>query len=143
MINLIEKKIDLGKEKIEVLGWKVAVSRRVWDQCVALPKGVEGQTEEDRFRDFLKQVRLNLMMLAAPRQGEISLAIPFFVNAVNDNSGDKRRMDGFDGPGEEIPVAAFASFREDGSPNLVLLTAEEAMSLRVKYPHQEKKRVRH
>jgi hypothetical protein len=143
MINLIEKKIDLGKEEIEVLGWKVSVSRRIWDQCVAIPKGVEGQSEENRFRDFLQQIRLNLKMLAAPRQGEICIAIPFLVNAASDDRGDSKLMDRFDGSAEEIPIAAFASFREDGSPNLLLLAAEEAMSLRVRNPHQRKRRIQH
>src|SRR5262245_52626309 len=53
MVHLIDVPEDLTQPPFRIPGWRVAVSQRVWAVCVALPDGVEGQTEEIRLWDLL------------------------------------------------------------------------------------------
>jgi hypothetical protein len=128
-INVIEKKVELSEEEIDVLGWQVSVSKGVWNRCIAVPKGVKGQTEEGRLHDLLANIRFHLSALAAPRQDRLSSCLGLCVNVVNDNRRDSKRQDGITCPGEEVPIACLASFGEDGSPRLVVLALPEVMLL--------------
>lgn len=121
------------KEGTEVLGWRVSVSQRVWDRCVAVPRGAEGQSEGGRLHDLLAFLGFNLRQLAAPRREQISAGFGFCVNVVNDHRRRSDYPDGFECPGDEVPIAAFASFDEDGHPLLVVLAHSEADQLRMKF----------
>lgn len=129
MIQMIEERKEVGLEHLEVLGWQVTFSKKVWDRCVAVPKGVEGQTEEGRLHDLLTQIRFNLRRVVVPHQWQLSVAFSFAVNVVNDNRGDSKLLDGIECPGEEHLIAVFASFDGDGSPRLVVFAEPEAASL--------------
>src|SRR5262245_52315554 len=94
MFEMIEVKEDAMKRAADVLGWRVSVSQLVWDRCVTVPTGVEGQTEEGRVRDLLANLRFNLRLLAAPRQNQQSAGLRFPVHVVNDNRGHGERLDG-------------------------------------------------
>lgn len=125
MFEIIEVNGNARKEATNVLGWRVSVSQRVWEHCVAVPKEVEGQTEGGRLHDLLAFLRFNLKQMAVPRQAGISAGFGFSVNVVNDNRKRSEYPDGLKCPGEDVPLAVFASFAEDGAPHLVVLTQAE------------------
>jgi hypothetical protein len=125
MFDMIEVKEDAMKQTADVLGWQVSVSQLVWDRCVAVPRWVEGQSEQGRVRDLLAQLRFNLPILAAPRQNHQSVGLRFPVTVVNDNRGHGKRLDGIASAGEEVPIEALASFGKDGSPLLMVLAQSE------------------
>lgn len=134
MFEMIAVQGNTRKEATDVLGWRVEVSQRVWERCVAVPKGVEGQTEGGRLHDLLSFLRFTLRQMAAPRQDGISAGFGFCVNVVNDNRKRSEYPDGLECPGEAVPLAVFASFCEDGGPRLVVLAESEASPLRMDYP---------
>src|SRR5262245_54927789 len=105
MVQMIEARKEVAVEHTELLGWQVSVSKMVWDRCVAVPKGVEGQTEEGRLHDFLAQIRFNLKLAVVPHQPHLSVGFGMSVNVVNDNRGDSKRLDGIKCPGESLPIA--------------------------------------
>jgi hypothetical protein len=115
----------------DVLGWRVSLSRRVWQQCVTTPKGANGQTEGSRLHDLLQHLRFNLKRMATLRRERISAGFGFSVNVVNDDRNRSEFLDGLESPGDEIPVTVFASFDEDGGPLLVVLAQSEAPPLRI------------
>lgn len=133
MFNMIEVATGTRAEGTEVPGWRVWVTRRVWKRCVALPKGAEGQTEGGRLHDLLACLGFNLRRLAAPRREQISTGFGFTVNVVNDHRRRSDHPDGFEWPGVEVPIAAFASFDENGQPLLVVLAESEADQLWMKH----------
>lgn len=124
---------EARKEGTQVLGWRVSVSRRVWNLCVAVPKGAEGQTEDGRLRDLLAFLRFNLRHLAAPRREQLVSGFGFSVNVVNDHRRRSEYPDGLECPGDEVPIAVFASFDEEGQPLLAVLAHSEASQLRMKH----------
>ena len=129
MFEMIEVKEDTRKETVDVLGWNVSLSERVWERCVEVPEGVEGQTQEGRLNDLLAFIRFNLKRVAAPRQEGFSAAYAFCVNVVNDNRRRSDYPDGLECPGEEVPLEVFASFTREGTPHLVVLTQAESSVL--------------
>ena len=131
MFEMMEVTAVARTKAADVLGWRVSVSRRVWERCVTVPKGANGQTEGGRLHDLLAHLRFNLRQLAAPRQERISAGFGFSVNVVNDDRKRSEYPDGLECPGEEIPLAVFGSFDEEGGPRLVVLAQSEASSLRM------------
>lgn len=133
MYEMIDVKENARSEAPDVLGWRVLISPRVWERCVAVPKGVEGQTEGGRLHDLLAFLGFNLRRLAAPRQDGISAGFGFRVNVVNDNRKRSECPDGHECPGEAVPLEVLASFGEDGGPRLVVLAQSEASALRMEH----------
>src|SRR4051812_22847031 len=129
MIEMIEVNGDDGKNTVDVLGWRVAISRRVWDRCVAVPKRAKGQTEGDRLHDLLASLGFNLRILAAPSHARQCSSFLFPVNVINDGRRRRDCPDGLKCPGEEIPIEAFASFDRDGHPLLTVLAQSEVFLL--------------
>ena len=77
--------------------WPVALTRAVWERCVAVPPGVVCQDEAGRLLDVLF-----LLALAARRGG--GAEVRFGVHVRNDNrEGTPRlvRLEALCGPGDE------------------------------------------
>ncbi len=133
MFEMMEVTADARTKATDVLGWRVSVSRQVWERCVTTPKGANGLSEGGRLHDLLEHLRFNLRKLAAPRLERISAGFGFSVNVVNDNRKRSEHTDSLKGPGEDIPLAVFGSFDEDGGPLLVVLAQSEALPLRMEH----------
>jgi hypothetical protein len=126
MIELIEVPEDARNAATEIPGWRISLSRKVWQQCVAVPKGVEGQTEGGRLNDLLIQLGYNLRLTAVPRHLGLSAGFGFCVNVMNENHDRSEFPDGLEWPGLVVPLAALASIDQDGAPSLVVMAQQEA-----------------
>lgn len=129
MVELIDVPDDVWQPAFRVPGWRVAVSRRVWDRCVALPEGVQGQTEAIRLWDLL--VFLWTGIREAPvTDGELVAGFGFAASVVNDNRDEHPQANGHRWPDPNIRLAAFATIGRGGSPYLVVVSSEEVLAAR-------------
>jgi hypothetical protein len=132
-IEMIDVKEKSRTDTSAVLGWQVSLSELVWARCVTLPKGAEGQTEGGRLHDLLGFIRFSLKELAGPRRGLLCAGFGFSVNVVNDHRKRSDYPDGLECPGQEVPLEVLASFGEDGSPRLVVVTQSESRVRRMRH----------
>ena len=108
MVQLIDVPEDARKQAIGISGWRVTVSQSVWERCVTVPKGVEGQTEGGRLHDLLAFLGYHLRQAVVPRHVGISAGFGFCVNVVNDNHKRCDHAEGLEVPGVPVPLAAGA-----------------------------------
>jgi hypothetical protein len=133
MFNAMDVQAIARKEVGQVLGWRVAISSQVWDRCVAVPKRVGGGCEGCRSCDLLASLEFSLSM-RRPARPQILSGLNFDVNVVNDGSRLRHLLLGGNGPSEDVQLAAYATFDDDGEPLLVVLTACEAAELQIVSP---------
>lgn len=116
---------ESARNQAAIPEWRVSVSPKVWERCVSVPKGAEGQSEGSRLHDLLAFLGYHLKQAPVPRYGEIYGGFAFCVNVVNDRRKRSEQPDGVEWPGTSIPLAAFASIGPDGAPSLIVLARSE------------------
>lgn len=126
MTEWIDVADDARKDAADILGWRVAMSKRCWRLCVAEPAGGEGTTPREWLDQFLVTLGQYLREIVPPREVGPTGGINFCVaNTSRERSAPpgsvaraKRR----------IPVAVLASIDRDGAPVLYVLTQAELPS---------------
>lgn len=97
-------------------GWRrVVVSQLVWERCVAVPEGVRGQREGDRFWDLTCFIQGALQSTPDVHDRPVN-RIDFYADVVNDNRHEHEDDDdGRDWPTTKLPLVARAGVADDGS----------------------------
>jgi hypothetical protein len=122
MTEMIELKENVRHPFFRVRGWAVAISRPVWNRCVAVPEGVEGQSEEIRLWDLLVFLWANFQDYAAGG-GPIS-GFLFPASVVNDNRDWVESADSQDWPDATVRLLAIAGINRVGRPCLYVMPAD-------------------
>jgi hypothetical protein len=68
-IKLIDVTDSAREMVMHFPGWEVAVTQRVWDECVKVPAGLEGESETSRLWDLLCFFWDGVRQLATPETG--------------------------------------------------------------------------
>lgn len=107
-------------------GWRrIVVSQLVWERCVAVPEGVRGQREGDRFWDLTCFIQGALLSGPALDDRPVS-RVDFYAGVVNDNRHEYED-DGRDWPTSMVPLVARAGVDDDGSSCLVVTFPGETL----------------
>lgn len=123
MAEMIELDESVVHPLLRVPGWEVAVSRAVWERCVAVPDGVEGQSETLRLWDLL------VFLWAAFRDylasGRDSFAgFVFRASVVNDNRDWAEDAGELDWPDPNVRLVAVACINTAGRPCLLVMPTD-------------------
>jgi hypothetical protein len=116
-MELIDVTESARKHVIQFPDWRVAVTRRVWDQWVATPVEGEGPGEGTRLRNILGYLWAGLKQVATPDSGFID-GFGFIGCAANGIRESR-----------EVGLTAFPMIGSDGSPYMVVMTPEEGPRL--------------
>jgi hypothetical protein len=111
----------------KTLGWRrVVLSQEIWEQFVAIPHGIKGQSEDLRIWDLLVFLSAGLGDLANPDR--VVSCVGFLASVVNDNRDSGDEMDDADYLPTDFQLTACAGVDEAGFPCLVVTLHEECLT---------------
>ena len=123
MTEMIELKDNVRHPFFRVPDWTVAISRPVWDRCVAVPEGVGSQSEEIRLWDLLIFLWADFRDYTANCRGSMS-AFLFRASVVNDNREEVEEAGERDWPDTTVRLIAVAGINKVGRPCLFVMPAD-------------------
>ena len=112
--KLIDVSENARKDPRHLPGWRIAVSQRVWNQCVARPKGGTKEDEKERLLNLLEFMWNGFKREHYPRFG---LVTGFGFDTGYCYARPK------DPPSARL--TAVASIDPDGAPQIVVLLSKE------------------
>jgi hypothetical protein len=103
-------------------GWRVVISRRVWNLCVAVPVGVVGRREGDQLWDLLVFLwdGIRLAGLRFDHSG-----VRFVAHVVNDNREYPAGPCARERPTTDTVLEAFPVVDRSGEPCLLVVAPGE------------------